>query len=143
MSYYKVEENIENKQAFFICHICNDKTEYELDRPLDELTYEMIKDHCKEDNHRTLCKERRKEQQKQHQKTYYEKNKDEINDKKKQYFKDHPDKLTEKSQKYYEKHKDEIREKQKTKDKCPLCDSEVLKRHMKRHQRSKACIKND
>jgi len=70
------------------------------------------------------------EEKKEYQKEY-----------KKKYMQDNKTEILEKNKDYYEKNKTEILEKQKEKVKCEFCNSESMRNHLNRHQKSLKCMK--
>ena len=84
------------------------------------------------------------------QKKYYKDNKDKILEKKKKYRENNKDILSKKAKQYRKKNKDKLKEKRKiyyeakTKEIiiCPFCDILITQYHLKRHQKSKRCLKS-
>ena len=104
-------------------------------------------DEYKEDN-KTIIKEKRKKNYEENkekllekQKIYREKHKTEILKKQKIYRENNKTKIAETDKKNYEENKEKILEKQKEKIECEFCKSLIRKIGLKRHQRTKKCIK--
>ena len=83
-------------------------------------------------------------------KQYYKDNQQQISEYKKQYYKDNKQKLSEKHKQYREDNQQKIKEKNKQyydanqqkileKTECSICKSVILKKALKRHQRSAKC----
>ena len=58
----------------------------------------------------------------------------------KQYYRDNCEKIAEQAKQYYEDNRDKILERYKQKYKCDICGVEVLKKCIKRHQRTAKCM---
>lgn len=101
-------------------------------------------------------REKNKEDLKEKKQEYYEYNKEEINNKKKEYRKNNKEEILKKEKEYYENNKERINEKNKRyynenkakrqeKNKemiiCEICNKEITKINLKRHQNSKNCVK--
>jgi hypothetical protein len=99
------------------------------------------------DRHRTLANrqkahmtiEDRKEYHKKYDKQYQEEHKEDIKQYKKQYYQEHKEIIKEERKEYYQENKEIINEKRKQSIMCPICNSATLRRHLKRHQRTKKC----
>ena len=85
--------------------------------------------------------EKNKEKIKQKRKIYCEENKDKIKETHKKHYEKNKDELKKRSKKYYEKNKDKISQKGKIKIKCCICGALIRKTDIKKHQRSKKCLK--
>jgi len=83
--------------------------------------------------------EEHKEERKIKFKKYYEKNKDIISKKEKEYREKNKDKISKREKEYRKKNKDKISQREKIKINCPTCNSLVIKKTLKRHQRSLKC----
>ena len=73
-------------------------------------------------------------------KQHYEDNRDKIIENVKQYYQVNREKIAEQAKQYYEDNRDKILERYKQKYKCDICGVEVLKKCIKRHQRSAKCM---
>jgi len=76
-----------------------------------------------------------------HNKTYREKNKEKIKKTTKKYREKNNKKLKNMKKEYYEKNKEEINNKRKVKINCPICKSLIRKYSLKKHQKTKKCLK--
>jgi len=102
---------------------------------LENKTQLLISEQEEIDKHRTLVNRQkayitikeRKEHVKQYNKKMYENNPEKF----KKYREEHK----EEQKKYYQENKENINESIK----CPICNSTTLRRHLKRHQRTKKC----
>jgi len=74
-------------------------------------------------------------------KKQYEVNKEQILEKCKKKYETNKEQILEKCKKYYEDNKEIINEKSKEKVICDHCGCESTKSHLKRHQKSKKCLK--
>jgi len=80
-------------------------------------------------------KEYYKEYNKEYKKEYYNKNKEKRKEKDKERYQKNKEEISKKAKEYYKK-------KLKEKVKCDLCNAEVSKQNLKRHQKFKICINN-
>lgn len=78
-----------------------------------------------------------KEKIKEYDKKKYENNKETIIEMKKEYYQSNKKTINQKSKKYYEDNKEKL----KQKINCPICNSLTTKRNLRRHQKSKKCLK--
>ena len=115
--------------------------------------YIQNKEDIKEYNKQYI--EKNKEELKEKKQVYYENNKEEINNKKKEYRENNKEEILKKEKEYYENNKERINEKNKRyynenkakrqeKNKemiiCEICNKEITKINLKRHQNSKNCV---
>ena len=82
-----------------------------------------------------------KEQISKQRKEYREKQKEKINEQQKEYRKQNINKIRIQDKKSYEKNKKEIEERNKKPIECEFCKCIVRKDFLKRHQKSKKCMK--
>ena len=82
-----------------------------------------------------------KEQILERNKEYHQKNKEQISEKHKEYYQENKEQFSERNKQYREQNKEQIREKAKKKVECDFCKSIGRKDYLKRHQRSKKCLK--
>ena len=102
-----------------------------------------------------IYREDNKEKLAEQKKQYYEANKDQLAEKYKKYRKNNKEKIDEYKKQYHQNHKEEkaeydkiyreankeiIREKRKEKVICDHCGSQIVKRALNVHQKSKKCI---
>ena len=73
-------------------------------------------------------------------KKWKEDNKEHTKESFKEYYENNREKLVNKSRKYYEENQDKILEKRKEIIKCNICNCEVVKCGLKRHQKTKKCM---
>ena len=73
---------------------------------------------------------------------YYENNKDKFKEKNKNYYETNKNKILEKEKEYYQTNKDKILENHKIKIKCDICNIEICKGSLRRHEQSLKHIKN-
>ena len=81
-----------------------------------------------------------KEKIKKKQKQYQESNKEQISKQRKEHYEDNKEILKKQVRDYYEANKEEILKKQKEKEICGHCGSEITKKYLKTHQKSKKCL---
>jgi len=74
---------------------------------------------------------------KKYRKKYNQDNKEHIKEYRKKYRDDNNEKLKQGKKKYREKNKEKL----KQKINCPICDCLIRKQHLKRHQKTKKCLK--
>ena len=67
----------------------------------------------------------------------YQKNKDKISETMKEYYKINRDYIIEKKKEYYQENKDEINKNVE----CEFCKCILMRKNMKKHQKSKKCLK--
>jgi len=79
------------------------------------------------------------EKRNQYKKQYYQENKEVIAEKKKLYYQENKEEQKQKHKLYYQEHSAELNEKRKQTVKCPICNSTVIRRYLKGHQRTKKC----
>jgi len=85
--------------------------------------------------------EKNKEYYKKYSKKYREKNKEKIKEIHKKHYQTNKEKLKQKAKLYYEENKKTINQKLKQKINCPICKCSITKCNLKRHQKSKKCLK--
>ena len=69
-------------------------------------------------------------------KKYYNENKDKLSRNEKEYYNIHKDEILEKNKKYYNINKNEINEKRKIKVHCDICNCDIRKTDILRHNKS-------
>jgi len=79
----------------------------------------------------------KKKYMKKYDKKYYENNKEKLKEKEKEYYEKNKNKIKKINKKYYEDNKEKIN----MKINCPICNSLIRKYDLKRHQKSKKCLK--
>ena len=82
-----------------------------------------------------------REKMKQYSKNYREANKEKINQQKKEYREANKEKIKQYNKKYREANKEKMLEEMKQKANCEFCNCAITKKHLRRHQRTKKCLK--
>ena len=82
-----------------------------------------------------------KEKMKQYSKNYREANKEKINQQKKEYREANKEKIKQYNKKYREANKEKMLEEMTQKVDCKFCNCAITKKHLRRHQRTKKCLK--
>jgi len=73
-------------------------------------------------------------------KEHYQVNREKINEKKKEHYQVNSEIILEKNKEYRQANKEKIAEQKKEIIKCDICDCEISRRNLIRHQKSKKCI---
>jgi len=123
------------------------RTKSEYEKEYRENNKEKILEYQKEyhENNKEKISEKGKkwrEDNKEKLKQYYENNKDKIKKRDKEYYENNKDKIKEYHKDWYENNKDKIKEQRKEKVNCPICNSVITKEYLKKHQKSKKCLKS-
>ena len=71
-----------------------------------------------------------------HQKEYYARNKEKIDEQKKEYREANKEKIADRDKKYRENNKEKIAEKEKELVHCNVCNKEVQRRSLRRHEKT-------
>jgi hypothetical protein len=110
---------------------------------LENKTQLLIAEQEEMDKHGTLVNKNKahmtieedKAERKKYDKQYREEHKEERRKYHKQYREEHKEERNQNKKLYYQEHKENINESIM----CPICNSAALRRHLKRHQRTKKC----